>query len=146
MPEQQLSPDHKSPSIKAPEHKSHNHKSNWSSTLKEIPKNRNKTGIIKSWVGAPRNQECLLKSLNVDKKDVMIETDLPTSQVKTQNFLEVDFFILHSRQVIFTFPCSTTSSLKCIYMNSPHHHNPHESNATRRYRKSKVPSATEDDW
>ena len=144
MPEQQLSPDHKAPSIKAPEHKSRNHKSNWSSTLKEISKNRNKTGIIKSWVGASCNQECLLKSLNVDKNDVMIETDLPTSQVKKQKFLEVDFFIPHSRQVIFTFPCSTTSSLKCIYINSPHHHNPHESNATWCYRKSKVLSATED--
>lgn len=103
MPEQQLSPDHKTPSIKAPEHKSHNHKSNWSSTLKEIPKNRNKTGIIKSWVGAPCNQEFLLKSLNVDKNDAMIETDSPTSQVKKQKILEVDFFILHSRQISIVY-------------------------------------------
>lgn len=32
----------------SPVHKSHNHKSNWSSTLKEIPKNRNKTGMIRA--------------------------------------------------------------------------------------------------
>ena len=103
MPGQQLSPDHKSPSIKSPERKSHNHKSNWSSALKEIPKNGNKTGIIKRWVGAPCNQEFLLKFLNVDKNDVVIETDLPTSQVKKQKFLEVDFFILHSKQISIVY-------------------------------------------